>query len=103
MRLSGGHALRAQRTAPTMITPFEAKTHFLPLGFCQAARLGTVITARTASGALGYVNVEGLDPIAGSQSSAIGTRLCGPNDPPAFVLGLLDPPAPALAPTYLNS
>ena len=34
--LSGGHTLRAQRTASTMVTPFEAITNFLTLGFLFA-------------------------------------------------------------------
>jgi len=36
VRLSGGHTLRAQRTASTMVTPFEAITNFLTLGFLFA-------------------------------------------------------------------
>ncbi|HXO98248.1 MAG TPA: hypothetical protein VN857_16780, partial [Chthoniobacterales bacterium] len=63
MRLSGGHTLRAQWTAPTMVTPFEAKTHFLTLGFFEPTALGTFISSGTPSSALGDVNVEGLNPI----------------------------------------
>jgi hypothetical protein len=46
-----------------MVTPFEAKTHFLTLGFFEPTALGTFISSGTPSSALGDVNVEGLNPI----------------------------------------
>jgi len=64
MRLSGGHTLRAQRAAPTMVTPLEAKAHFLPFGFLEPTALGTFISSRTASSARGNANIEGLDAIS---------------------------------------
>jgi len=75
MRLSGGHTLPAQRTVVAMVTPFEAKTNFLTLGFFQSTALGAQKTIRTASASLGEVNVEGLDPKSVAQAGTIGTGL----------------------------
>src|ERR1700730_7095303 len=89
MRLSGGHALRAQQTAATMVTPFQAKTNFLTLRFFYPAALGAQKTARTASPSLGDVNVEGLDPKGAAQTGRIGTRLGWSNQLPVCVSGCL--------------
>ena len=77
MRLSGGHTLRAQRTVVAMVTPFEAKTNFLTLGFFQSAALalGAQKTTRTASASLADINVGGLDPKSVAQAGTIRTRL----------------------------
>ena len=64
MRLFSGNTVRAQWTVAAMVTPLEAKAHFLTFGFLEPTALGTFVSSRTASSARGNANVEGLDAIS---------------------------------------
>ena len=78
VRLSGGHTLRAQWTAATMIAPLETKTHFLTFYFFEPTALGTFISVRTAGSTRGDANIEGLDTISAWSLRSIGAGWAGP-------------------------